>query len=123
LQSKKKGVVRELITMKKILFIVPFLLALVLFLFNYRINRKNIEYIDMATQYAKDEQYDKAIEYYQRVINAMPPEKTSGGHLGIALMYQRKGDNTKAREYCQKATELDPNIMTQEAYQFCNTLR
>ncbi|MDR1983896.1 MAG: tetratricopeptide repeat protein [Prevotellaceae bacterium] len=65
------------------------------------------EYFKQGYDCADKGDYDKAIEYYNKVIELKPDTETAYNNLGIA--YHNKGDNDKAIEYYKKAIELKPD--------------
>ncbi len=86
-------------------------------------------YQNMGNVYAQKNQIEDAVKYYQTVIKYSPhnPENKDAindeymynnlinskeayidAYTNLAVMYLKLGDIEKGLEYCQKATELDP---------------
>lgn len=52
-------------------------------------------------------EYDQALESLKRAAGSLPD--MSEVHLGLAMVYEKKGQRTEARDEYQKAAALDPN--------------
>lgn len=52
-------------------------------------------------------EYDQALESLKRSADSLPD--MSEVHLGLAMVYEKKGQRTEARDEYQKAAALDPN--------------
>ena len=53
-----------------------------------------------------DNQIDKAISYFEAVVNLMPNH--SNGHYSLGVAYQKKGQTSKAVQEFEKVLELNP---------------
>jgi len=83
--------------------------------------QRMIEYTNKATEYGLRGENDKAIEYYQKVINEDP--KIVGAYLGIGVIYFTQKNDEKALAYCNQAVAVDPKIKLSKAYRFCDILQ
>lgn len=63
--------------------------------------------VEIGNSYFDQENYPKAIEYYQKAINIDPNQSTPYNNIGAA--YSRMDNYDKAFEYYKKALAIDPN--------------
>jgi eukaryotic-like serine/threonine-protein kinase len=63
-------------------------------------------YLIAAAHYRLENNTDKAIETYEKLLKASP--NNAGIRFELARLYERTGDLTKAGEHFAKAVELDP---------------
>ena len=77
-------------------------------------------YNKLAAESIMHKDYDKAIEYYQKIIDENP--NIAGAYLGIAMSYYGQNENEKAISYCNQAATVNPSIIDTKAYELCNRI-
>jgi len=88
----------------KIAKIATLLVCLVSFGFSLEVTKDALNYFNQALSYQQSNQIDKAIEYYQKAINA--DSSFSEAYLNLGSAYLDKGDLANAKLYMQKACSL-----------------
>jgi tetratricopeptide (TPR) repeat protein len=73
----------------------------------YAASRPTAETLNMlAEQFADDKQYDKAIDYYRKLLDLTP--RKAAAYSGIAYIYGLKNEPDKAIEYYRMSLKYDP---------------
>jgi len=62
----------------------------------------------IAHAYYKLKKYDQAIEYWDRILSY--DKQNARALYMIGLSYQKKGDEKKGQQLCDKAIEMDPSL-------------
>ncbi|WP_460470571.1 tetratricopeptide repeat protein [Emticicia fontis] len=73
-----------------------------------RLNPKHYEAnFNLGGLYLDKENFDRAINYYQKAVAANP--QSDNGFYRLAEAYQEKGDKKNALQYCEKSLAVNPN--------------
>lgn len=110
-----------------LLITVGTIYSLVLCFVPYYLANKLVDKYDayhkQAMEFYDKGQYDRAIEYFQKMADAFPDSKLQAlPYLKIAFVYYKQKDYQNASLYCQKAVMADPEIQTEKGYSFCTKL-
>ncbi|MCX8094386.1 MAG: O-antigen ligase family protein [Candidatus Goldbacteria bacterium] len=102
-------------TLKNIIYYVILLVFVFLFVFNLIMDSKTMLsniYLKHANRYAKNKDYEKAIGYYEKIINLNPvelcPQMDVAHYYFAAEAYREIGNFEKAKDYYNKDLRINP---------------